>query len=194
MKRLADLSHLNTITDWKLLSRNIDVLVLKASEGVTVKDPKMDSFDQAAGMVGIPVKGHYHFYHSKDDPSQQAGWFLSCAPLAATLIIDLEWSEDPTEWESVAESKRYEDLQTFTQILDEAGREIIVYTTHAFMTQYLPAATFLGKYKLWLASYGQDPGALPAMFKDWTWWQYTEKGSLPGVAGNVDLSWVKDAA
>lgn len=44
---------------------------------------------------------------------------------------------------------------------------------------------------LWMAAY-QDAAPAPCLgWTDWTVWQHTSSGRVPGIAGNVDLNWAK---
>jgi Glycosyl hydrolases family 25 len=49
------------------------------------------------------------------------------------------------------------------------------------------AADF-GSYPLWLAYYATEP-EVPATWRAWTFWQHTDAGEVPGIAGQVDLNY-----
>lgn len=48
--------------------------------------------------------------------------------------------------------------------------------------------TTLAKCPLWIAHYGVASPTIPAPWTSWTFWQYTDKGSCPGVSVAVDLN------
>ena len=52
----------------------------------------------------------------------------------------------------------------------------------------LKPATELGQYPLWLARYADIPGFLPGGWRTWSFWQFTAKGRVPGIDGEVDLN------
>lgn len=70
-----------------------------------------------------------------------------------------------------------------------------VYTNPATMAQIAPklsdadAQWLADNHILWLAQYTNaiKPN-VPAPWKDWTFWQWTETGTVPGISGNVDLN------
>ena len=44
--------------------------------------------------------------------------------------------------------------------------------------------------RLWLASYNgkTSPGELPGGWDDWTFWQYTSEGNIPGSLKGIDMN------
>lgn len=72
----------------------------------------------------------------------------------------------------------------------EAGFDVGIYCNKNwydnYMNQYLK-----DKYQFWIARYGKNTGKLDEKYKptgkNVIAWQYTSKGSIPGVPGSVDL-------
>ena len=72
----------------------------------------------------------------------------------------------------------------------EAGYDVGIYTYQSWydnhISQYLK-----DKFSFWIARYGPNNGRLnenyPPKAKNVVAWQYTSKGSVPGISGNVDL-------
>lgn len=194
MKTFIDLSHLNNVESWAQVAKSgISGVILKSTEGITGQDEKFLARVDWAKGVGLQIMAAYHFYHPSDDASQQAQNFLKMlklAPDVKTSVIDLEWTETQNEWADVPEQKRYDDLKAFIEILEQSGYEVIIYTSHSFVTQYLPNASFLGAYKLWVAWYEAAPPLLPPIWSSWWAWQYTAKGNISGIQGDVDVSYL----
>lgn len=75
------------------------------------------------------------------------------------------------------------------------GRRPMVYSARWAWQAYLqhaPAALLerLTSYPLWLASYNSGAGpARTVTGWDWSVWQFSGSGKLPGVDGKVDLNW-----
>ena len=70
-------------------------------------------------------------------------------------------------------------------------RRPIVYTSRSFMNEFLGGSTALGDRALWVVDYGKSPPRMPAGWPDWTLWQHSERGSVAGVAGFVDVNWFR---
>lgn len=45
--------------------------------------------------------------------------------------------------------------------------------------------------KLWVAHWTMEQPALPSAWKDWEFWQYSNRGTVPGISGRVDLDWYR---
>ena len=50
----------------------------------------------------------------------------------------------------------------------------------------------LERYPLWAAEYGADTPRSTGRWSTWAGFQYSDRGSIPGIAGNVDLNRFKD--
>ena len=60
----------------------------------------------------------------------------------------------------------------------------ILYTYYSFKMQYLDDVIF-DRYPYWIAHYGVDEVAYKG---PWCFWQFSEKGEMPGIKGSVDLN------
>ena len=50
---------------------------------------------------------------------------------------------------------------------------------------------FAQRCDLWLAEWTEGTPAIAHPWTDWAAWQWCAKGSVPGIVGEVDLSWLK---
>jgi lysozyme len=72
------------------------------------------------------------------------------------------------------------------RIQARTGRPGIIYTGFYFWRDRAGNGSNLN-CPLWLAAYVSDPTPyVPAAWSTWSFWQYTDRGSVPGVSGNVD--------
>ncbi len=69
------------------------------------------------------------------------------------------------------------------------SRKPLVYTGAWFWNSHVSRSAEWAQYDLWVASYGSGGAVLPAGWTAWKIWQYTGKGSAPGITGDVDLDW-----
>ena len=81
------------------------------------------------------------------------------------------------------------------RIRERIGVPPIIYTGFFFWRDEAGDGSDLG-CPLWLAAYVDDPEKyVPKAWERWSFWQYTSKGSVPGVRGNVDRdAWHGDRA
>lgn len=166
---------------------SLHFVFVKATGGTTFIDPEFGNNWQGAREAGI-VRGAYHFYYAKDDPNTQAQHF---AQTVARLkeddlppVLDVEITDGSTKQELLEGVILW--LKTVEQKL---GRKPIIYTDHAFANEYLTDQR-LADYVLWIANYDVPAPALPNLWKakGWKFWQHSQKGTLDGITGSVDLN------
>ncbi len=76
--------------------------------------------------------------------------------------------------------------RAFCQAIRAAGYDSINYANPDYLNRYFDKAV-QEEFPLWLA---QWPGGMPSLDKPPRMcdiWQYSDKGSVPGIGGNVDL-------
>jgi GH25 family lysozyme M1 (1,4-beta-N-acetylmuramidase) len=108
------------------------------------------------------------------------------------MALDLEsvMENDIEQWGVLPEQQRYDQLQSFLSFITAKGfTDIIIYSTKDFIDTYLPNATFLAQYKLWLAEYAPQVNGLPKFWTKWNYWQYTDRGIVGGVPEPIDCSY-----
>ncbi|HSF38641.1 MAG TPA: GH25 family lysozyme [Thermoanaerobaculia bacterium] len=178
-----DVSHYQGTVDWQQVAgAGMAYAFVKATQGVSTVDSQFAvnwPGVQAAGLL----RGAYHFYQPGDDPQQQAENFLSVVQLEPgdlLPVLDIETLGSQTASEIV------QGIETWLGTVQAAiGRAPIVYTAPGFWNG-LGTQQF-GTYPLWVAEYGVSIPKLPAGWTSWTFWQYSESGSVAGVSGSVDL-------
>lgn len=80
-------------------------------------------------------------------------------------------------------------LFPFVKKLKKAGYKAGVYANLDWFTNYIDVNSLINKgYKIWLAQWNNQ---ITANFKV-DYWQYTSKGNIKGISGNVDLDYCYD--
>ncbi|MBF6164224.1 glycoside hydrolase family 25 protein [Streptomyces gardneri] len=177
------------LIDWFAVKRSgHDFAMVKATEGLGYINPYFvpDSLlMRAAGMA----RGTYHYARPNLPPEPQAAMYAAVAlgqngPLDLPPVLDLEDSGGLGPAALIDWTRRY--LSTVQAL---TGRVPIVYTYPNFWrTAMADTAEFAG-YPLWIADYrGNDRPEVPGGWSTWTFWQTTDRGAIPGIAGRVDLN------
>ena len=162
---------------------------IKAAEGTGRIEPLASTQASGAKAAGLKI-GYYFFSHAGQDGAVvEADFFnsvLAHLPAADLLpVLDLETNkmnltiEQMTKWTN----------DFYTEMLRN-GKEVVLYTYTSFYNQFIVGRELLPK-KLWLACY-QNTIQLPIGRHDYEMWQYTQKGSIPGIIGGVDLNTCPD--
>lgn len=185
-----DVSRYQGDVDWtKARAHGVSFAFIKATEGGDRIDPRFGDYWRGARRAGLPV-APYHFYYFCTSPEEQAAWFIHNVPRAAVVmppVIDMEWNpHSPTCRVRPTPAVVRSDLARFASIIKARyGKAPIIYTTVDFHRKNLEGH-FKG-YSFWLRSVADDPAKVYDG-RDWTFWQYTGTGIVPGVPGQADIS------
>ncbi len=182
-----DASHFQGSIDWQAVRQAGTVFAfVKATEGLTVVDPQFKTNWNGLEVAGL-LRGAYHFYEPADDATAQANFFLDTVNLAAgdlAPVIDLEVTR------GVAAATILAGLKTWLEVVEQAvGARPILYTAPDFWNSLGADPGAFSSYPLWVAEYGVTAPTLPIGWPGWTFWQYTQSGTLAGVSGSVDQDW-----
>lgn len=181
----VDLSAHNGIVDFdSLAAAGVSFAYLKASEGLSFRDPSFVVNYAKCRRAGIAV-GAYHFFRFDCDGRQQA---INLLKATGGCLLDLPVGIDIEEWGNPAGHSTEiirERLRTMTALLNAAGYRVIIYTNKQGHSRFVrdnfdsdesPA--------LWICSF-TDP---PIAHQPWVIWQHSHVGRIPGVKGPVDLN------
>lgn len=185
-----DVSHYQGDIKWSEIDSTLDFVIVKASEGEGLVDCK---FEKNWNNIKC-LKGAYHFFRPQYSGEKQAELFLSVVPFEKGNIrpvIDVEYSK---YWRDTLNIKKYiNNLICFISIIKEKiGVDPIIYTNPLFWRKYIENHYHFD-HILWVADWrDREEPELPSKFKDWTLWQYSDKGRVKGINGPVDLNYCKD--
>ena len=182
-----DLSHHNGPVDWgRLGTEPLDFVYLKATEGTDHTDPRFQENWQAATRLGWQV-GAYHFYLLCREGAPQAENFIrqvEVRPGTLPPAVDLEHAHNCKA--RGGRDAALTELRAFLGALEaEYGAVPVIYTTPAFHAEWLAGEGFEA-HPVWIRSL-EGPPELPHAI-----WQYSMKGKVAGVEGNVDLNRAAD--
>ncbi|MCL4245628.1 MAG: glycoside hydrolase family 25 protein [Candidatus Dadabacteria bacterium] len=184
--RGIDISHHQESVDWRILSRaNLDFAFIKATEGGDHKDTKFPYYWEEAGKLGI-ARGAYHYFTFCKTGREQALNYMDSVPDEEGMlppIINLEYSGNCSA--RPGKEKIIEEIAVFSDLVTEKyGKRPIIYATNKSYRDFL--AGELPGYKIWIRDIYWSP-SLPDG-REWTFWQYTDRGKLWGVEGFVDFN------
>lgn len=177
--------HQGAINWWAVRGAGHTFALCKATEGRSFVDDRFRS-----NWAGIPaaglVRGAYHFLRSENDPAAQARHFVGVVGdlTGALAVLDVERSGAGTS-PTAAHAEAF--AATFAELT--GGHPLIIYTGRWYWVDVLgnPRGAHLGP--LWHSAYtAPGPGALYGGWDRFAMWQYTSKGTCPGVGGLCDLN------
>lgn len=184
--RGMDISHHQGEIDWRAVPRDkVYFAYIKATEGGDFQDPNFFLNWYKAQEFGIP-RGAYHFFTNCRNGTEQAINFKKFVPMeedSLPPVLDAEVTADcPDSKRRIDVSK---EISIFIKIVtNHFRRPVMIYTTQEFMQKY-PLQEFNTNI-VWIRSLLSEP-RLSEMIP-WRFWQYTNRGRIPGVSGYVDLN------
>lgn len=188
--RGVDVSAWQGEIDWEVLAaQNIDFAFMKATEGSTYTDRRFAWNFQQAAETELRI-GAYHFFSYDSQGRTQAEHYIRTVPKldgALPPVVDVELYGDHRKEPPAADAVR-EQLDILLAMLEaHYGKKPILYTNAKVYDRYLS-----GHYEdhdIWICDVYWVPSLSDG--RDWTFWQYSDKGLLPGYDGeeeHIDLN------
>jgi GH25 family lysozyme M1 (1,4-beta-N-acetylmuramidase) len=189
-----DVSHWqNTITWPSVAAAGKRFAIIKASESTTYVDPTYATNRAGAQAAGLWT-GAYHFAR----PDATAGDALAEADhFAATITLgrgDLIPALDLEQAGGLSVAALQAWVTTWLgEVTKKVGIRPMIYTSPNFWKTYMGDSRALadaGYKTLWIAHWGVSAPTVPASNwggHGWTFWQYSNCGTVPGIGGCVDL-------
>ena len=192
IKVIADLSFHNGVINWDELwaSGEIDGVILRIGYSLG-QDSQFLTYLSEARRLGIPYSA-YHFSIAEDanEAAQEANslvnWYNSSSLTPSMgIFYDIEsWynASDGHTSDGISAATYDSIISTYKSILNSNGISMSLYTGKNYAETRL---SDYGRSQIgWIAQYASDC----TYTGSYRGWQYTSKGTLPGVTGNVDLS------
>lgn len=180
-----DVSYYQGTIDWpKVKASGRAFAIARVSDGATFDDPKFAQNWSGMKSAGI-LRGVYQFFRPAQDPVKQADLLVDAIeklgrePTDLPPVMDVETADGQTATTVRANMKKWLD-----RVEARIGRKPIIYTA-AFMSGTI--GTGWTAYPLWVANYGVTCPQMPSDWTKWKFWQSSSTGSVPGIAGGVDL-------
>lgn len=173
-----DVSQYQQNINWAAVDVPIAIIKMSGGDQGLYTDSKANQNYYGAKAAGKLIGG-YHFAGG-GNPVNEADFFVAAmSPLEENDVLVLDWEiehSDPNGW----------CLAFVNRVHERTGVWPLFYTNGARINQFGFSAVrqLCGT---WVAWYGRDPeGDLP-ISGPYVMHQYTSSGSVPGIAGRVDL-------
>ncbi len=191
-----DVSSYQGVIDWvKAAAAGVQFAILKVIRKDLSPDKQFENNWTGATEAGVPVQGVYNYSYAST---------VEKAKSDAQAVIDTLAGRTPMVWLDVEDAVMKGLGQTLVEIINAYGAIITaagclfgVYTGLSFYESYIKPYADQITYPFWIARYpssasmslSADPSddKRPDILHDLYGWQYSSKGSVSGISGNVDL-------
>ena len=188
-----DVSKWQKEIDWdKVKNEGVDFAIIRCGyrgsvTGSLVEDPYFEQNIKGARAAGIKV-GVYFFTQAVNEVEavEEASMVISLVrdyELQYPVFIDTEGAGGNGRADSLNVEERTAVCEAFCTTVKNAGLEAGVYASRNWYNNKLTAST-LESNAIWLAEYR----SVPLYQGYYQMWQYTSKGKINGINGNVDLN------
>jgi len=183
-----DVSHWQNDIDWtKVYDSGYKFAFVKASEGVGWKDSYFLTNIKNGYNAGVLVGAYHYALPSYNNATAEALYFIDVVKgyfKEGYLRPVLDIEEGANLGKEKLSNWIHEWMDT---VKNETGIEPILYINSDYANYYLDNSII--KYDLWIAHWTYDSDISPntGIWDDWDFWQYSDKGSVEGIDGDVDL-------
>jgi GH25 family lysozyme M1 (1,4-beta-N-acetylmuramidase) len=187
-----DVSKWNGNIDWNAVKKSgVNFAIIRcgyrgSSQGALIEDPMFRTNIRAATAAGIKV-GVYFFTQAVNEVEavEEASMVVKLVSgynLAFPVYLDVEASNG--RGDKISASQRTANIKAFCGTIQNAGFKAGVYANKTWLTSQINASQ-LTSFKIWLAQYSE---AVTYNATRYDMWQYTSKGRVSGISGNVDMN------
>jgi len=186
-----DVSKWNGNIDWDAVANSgISYVIIRcgyrgSSNGKLVVDPTFEKNIKGATRAGLKI-GIYFFSQAIDEVEavEEASMVLDLIEgykITYPVFLDVETSGG--RGDKINKDTRTAVCKAFCETIQSEGYMPGVYSNKQWLEKKLDAGA-LEEYKIWLAQYA----ASPTYTGVYDMWQYTAKGNVNGISGDVDLN------
>ena len=178
-----DISSHQGEVDWAKVSsdKNIRFAYIKATEGSTYRSPHYAHNVTQARRRGVLV-GSYHYLTSTSTINQQFDNFSKFALKSVQDLVPMLDVEVRGKW---SRSQLIDSVEKFCELVERHyGVQPMIYSTMGFYNKNL--APHFNKHLLYIGRYGSNEPQIN-WEGEYTIWQYSETGIIPGIDAYVDL-------
>ena len=168
----------------RVAQAGVRMVYIRSTLGFSYVDPTHERNADGARAAGLEF-GFYHFCTASttDEAVRQARFF-------AQTIARYDYGLKPVLELSPARAlSRTETTDVALAFLQEVerltGREPAIYCSASTPREDYDSR--LASYSLWVAQYGAREPESNDIWPTWAGWQYSERGRVDGIEGNVDL-------
>lgn len=193
-----DVSHHNGAINWSSVAGSgVKFSYIKATEGTNFISPAFATNYTQSHAAGL-IRGAYHF--ARPDASSGAAQANYFADHGGAWSADGQTLPGALDLEDTASAphcygKSPAQIVAWTRDFSDTyrartGRDVVLYTSAGWWNDCAGGSNaFASTNPLWAASWnnGSSP-TMPGGFGVYTFWQYTDKGAVPGIGGNTDLN------
>lgn len=181
-----DISEFQGKVNWALVDKvdnsyPLGFVFIRATAGNDKVDVQFENNWRGAKNKKI-IRGAYHYYRPNENSLEQAELFIKTVQLHKgdlPPVLDIEQLPKNQSIDSLKVG-----LRRWLKRIDQHYKvKPIIYTGESYYQDFLKAE--FSEYPFWIANYNLF---VEEIDDNWQFWQFTEKASVLGIKGNVDIN------
>lgn len=196
-KIVIDVSAYNGVVDWKKVkAAGVDAAILKVIRKDLLPDKRFEANWEGCKAAEMPLAGVYNYSYATS---------VAKARTDAQKVLDILAGRKVKVWLDVEDAclkgkgkTLIAIINAYGDVITAAGYEFGVYTGLSFFNTHIKPYGDLN-CSVWIARYPSSSAIMsvstnppaskqPLVSEPLEGWQYTSKGRVAGIAGNVDLN------
>lgn len=191
MLRGIDVSVYQGNIDWEKVKPQIDFAILRCGLGDDIQSQDDKQFERNYAecvRLGIPF-AVYFFSYAINTPkvSKEIAHIkrlLNGKKITAPVYIDVENTKG-LNWRSISNADMLAIMQEFDRQLNALGYKMGIYSSRSAFWNEKMTDKWYDNISKWVAEYGSQVNDFN---RPYDIWQYSSKGSVNGIDGNVDMN------
>lgn len=194
LERGIDVSKWNGSIDWNnVKSSGIDYVMIRAGYGSSTVDPNFKSYIEGASAAGLKIGVYWFSYATSVDKAriEAEKCLQTISPykdkISYPVYFDYEYASVDYATDNgitITKDLASQMANTFINTIKSSGYDTGLYTNKDFSSKYFDTE-LLYSNNLWIAQYNSQC----TFDKPYMMWQYTDKGSVNGINGYVDMNY-----
>ena len=200
--KYIDISTFQGVVDFEKLKGQVDGVIIRAGYGQNNIDAQFKRNISECNRLGIPCGVYWFSYAYTEELARKEAEYCLAAikPYRVELPVCFDFEYDSVEKAQkngvgVGKTLATAMCHAFCSTIEAAGYYAMNYTNKDYLNRYFDKSTL--RYDIWMAVWPTNPDAAkpPIVYdaqgkpKPVGIWQYSSKGSVDGIAGNVDMDW-----
>lgn len=191
MLKGIDVSHYQGNIDWDKVKPQIDFAILRMGLGDDISSQDDKQFERnyaECTRLGIPFAVYFFSYAvNKAKVAKEIAHIkrlLNGKALNAPVYIDIENTRG-LDWRSISNALMLSIMQEYNLQLNAIGYKMGIYSSRSAFWNEKMSDPWYDNISKWVAEYGDKVNGFN---RPYDIWQYTSKGCVNGINGNVDMN------
>lgn len=176
--------------DWNKVKSNIDFAILRCGYGNDIEKQDDAQFVRNVSeckRLGIPYGVYlYSYANTVQKLNSEIAHTLRLISGLNPFCVYFDMEDNSTT--SLGKATLTEYAKEFCEAIKTKGFKVGIYANQNWFQNYLDvAALYNAGYSIWCAKYSDNKPNIAASYDIW---QYSSKGSIAGISGNVDMNYM----